>query len=74
MSHQTTTVRGSALDDMQAMLNATPNEREKARIRALMDALQARQRTTGVSFDSSYTPALKHVLKRERQRQQGASA
>lgn len=65
---------GSALEDLNAMLNLTPNEREKARIMALIGAVQARQEQFGFHLDSSYTPGLAYVLGCENERRQQRSA
>jgi hypothetical protein len=67
-------VNATALDDLRVLYDATWNARDRARIQALIDTLQHRQRTQGAVLDSTYTPALKRALKRERARQKGTAA
>lgn len=68
------TARYTALDDLRVLHDATWNEMDRARIAALIETLRLRQLATGETLDSSYTPAFRRVLKRERQQQRSASA
>lgn len=74
MPNEHVAVRDSVLDELIVLHEATWDERDRARITALIDTLRCRQQVTGEALDSSYMPAFRRLLRRERQRQRGVSA
>ena len=68
--HLLQTGRGSALKDLEALLDMTKSRVEREKIAALMTTLVQRERHGGEHLDSSYTHGLVWVLKREVERQQ----